>query len=183
MAEGNSRERWGFWGWERHYERMRERAGEKLWNKDKSREKKIMSRPHTQNGWGDWMSPMGELKEKENDRGTLDLRDKCQSTGGVFYISHLTQPPPQTRLKWETQTLALWPRTVHWRLIAACDYELWPTPVFAWQLVSSVVAVGHPDMPLCWTWQHMEVSAHIYIHVCTHTCNFTLRGRQKHSAD
>lgn len=54
---------------------------------------------HRTEGRGDRMSPMGELKEKENDRGTLDLRGKCLGAGGVSNISHLTQPLPQTRLK------------------------------------------------------------------------------------
>lgn len=77
-----------------------------LWNKGEKKRHYWWGR----STGGDWMSPMGVLKERENDRETLDLWDKCWGAGGVSNISHLTQPPPQTRLKWETQTLALWPR-------------------------------------------------------------------------
>lgn len=49
--------------------------------------------------------------------GTWDLWDKCWGAGGVSDISLLTQPPPQTRVKWETQTLALWP--------ADCTVQSW----------------------------------------------------------
>lgn len=45
------------------------------------------------------MSPLGELKEKENDRETLDLRVKYQSAGGVSSTSHLTEPPPNEKQK------------------------------------------------------------------------------------
>lgn len=62
------------------------RAGEKLWNKDKAEEEIIMSGQHTHMGWGDRTPTTGEIREKENDRGTLDLRDKCWGTGGVSNI-------------------------------------------------------------------------------------------------
>ncbi|KAK1899592.1 RAB6A-GEF complex partner protein 2 [Dissostichus eleginoides] len=49
---------------------------------------------------------MGELKESENDRGALDLRDKCLSAGGVPNISHLTHPATnQTQMR-NTNTAA-----------------------------------------------------------------------------